>query len=92
MNSIMRSRNNGKISIAVILSYVLDWVICIVAAALGAVFNYQTPNKRPFSLVDPDISFPHQNHEKVPTSLLAVLAFVIPALVILLITLNTLPI
>ncbi|TGO48624.1 hypothetical protein BCON_0235g00230 [Botryotinia convoluta] len=91
MNSIMRSRNNGKISIAVVLSYVFDWVICIVAAALGAVFNYQTPNKRPFSLVDPDISYPHQNHEKVPSSLLAVLAFVVPALVILLVTLTLVP-
>lgn len=91
MNSIIRSRNNGKVSIAVVASYVFDWVILIIAAALGAVFSYQTPNMRPFSVVDPDISYPHQNHEKISTGLLVVLALVVPALIILLVTFTLVP-
>ncbi|RAL65100.1 hypothetical protein DID88_001207 [Monilinia fructigena] len=91
MNAIIRSRNHGKVSIAVILSYVFDWIILIIAGALGAVFAYQTPNKRPFSLVDPDISYPHQNHEKISTALLGVLALVVPAIIILLVTFTLVP-
>ncbi|APA06282.1 hypothetical protein sscle_01g010520 [Sclerotinia sclerotiorum 1980 UF-70] len=91
MNSIIRSRNSGKMSIAVILSYVFDWVVLIIAAVLGAIFSYQTPNKRPFSLVDPSISFPHQNHEKISTALAGVLALGLPALVILIVTFTLVP-
>ncbi|QSZ29001.1 hypothetical protein DSL72_003510 [Monilinia vaccinii-corymbosi] len=91
MNSVLRPRHHGKASISVILSYVFDWVILIIAAALGAVFAYQTPNKRPFSLIDPDISYPHQNHEKISTALLGVLAFVAPAAIILVVTFTLVP-
>lgn len=91
MNSIIRARNHGKVSIAVVASYVFDWIILIIAAAIGAVFSYQTPNKRPFSVTDPSISFPYQNHEKVSTALLAVLALPVPAIIILLVTFTLVP-
>src|SRR4051812_21293237 len=91
MDSIIRSRNSGKLSVAVALSYVFDWVILIIAAALGAIFSEQTPNKRPFSVVDPSISFPHVTKEKISTALAGVLSFGVPAIIILLVTLTLVP-
>jgi membrane-associated phospholipid phosphatase len=91
MDSIIRSRNSGKISVAVALSYVFDWVVLIIAAILGAIFSEQTPNKRPFSVVDPSISFPHVTKEKISTALAGVLSFGVPAIVILIITLTLVP-
>ena len=41
-----------------------------------------TPNHRPFSPVDPNISFPYVEHEKISSGLLAVIALVIPAVII----------
>ena len=41
----------------VVVSYVFDWVIIAVAAAIGYVLGEKTPNKRPFSLHDPNISY-----------------------------------
>lgn len=41
----------------VVLSYVFDWVIIGVAGGIGYVLGESTPNKRPFSLHDPDISY-----------------------------------
>ena len=41
----------------VISSYVLDWIIVIVTAVIGYVLGNITPNKRPFQLEDPDISY-----------------------------------
>ena len=50
-------------------------------AAIGAGFWKRTPNHRPFSPVDPDISFPYTEHEKISTGLLAIIALVIPAVI-----------
>jgi len=50
------SRRHRKVTPLVISSYVLDWVIVIVTAAVGYVLGNITPNKRPFQLEDPDIS------------------------------------
>ncbi|POS85022.1 hypothetical protein EPUL_006136 [Erysiphe pulchra] len=49
------------------------------------------PNKRPFLLENPEISFPYQVHEKVPVQLLALYALGGPALVILTICLVLVP-
>lgn len=56
-------------------------------AAVGAGFWRVTPNHRPFSPVDPDISFPYVEHEKISTGLLLTIALVIPAIITALVTL-----
>jgi hypothetical protein len=50
-------RRKGRISFVLTLSYVFDWVVLAVFAAVGAVLGNLTPNKRPFSLYDPNIAF-----------------------------------
>jgi hypothetical protein len=46
----------GMPSIRLITSYIFDWVVLVIVVAIGYVLGVITPNKRPFSLVDPDIS------------------------------------
>jgi hypothetical protein len=46
----------GLPSIRLVTSYIFDWIILIIVTAVGYVLGRITPNKRPFSLVDPDIS------------------------------------
>src|SRR3954462_7029877 len=88
----LRSRANpGRVSIALVLSYVFDWIVIIAAAAVGAVFSIITPNKRPFSLVDPDISFPFVHKEKISTAVLGVCALVAPAVIIFLVSILLVP-
>lgn len=50
------SSANSDMSAKVILSYVLDWVVLLVFAVVAGVFSIIEPNKRPFSLDDPDIA------------------------------------
>lgn len=50
-------------------------------AAVGAGFWKVKGNHRPFSPVDPDISFPYVEHEKVSTGVLFVISLVIPAII-----------
>lgn len=88
----MRSRANaGRISIALVLSYIFDWVVIILAAAVGAVLSIITPNQRPFSLNNPEISYPHVNTEKISTAVLGILALVAPAVIIFLVCLLLVP-
>lgn len=63
------------------LSYIFDWVVMIAIAAVGAGFWKTTPNHRPFSPVDPDISFPYVEHEKISTGVLVVISLIAPALI-----------
>lgn len=58
---------------------------------MGAGFSRITPNHRPFSLTDPDISFPYVEHEKVSTAVLVVVSLVAPAVIIFAISLIFLP-
>ena len=52
----MPSRKS-KMSAMVIGSYVFDWLILIAVGVVGVVLGNVTPNKRPFSLQDPNISY-----------------------------------
>merc|ERR1712093_107332 len=80
MRQHMRSRAyGGRVSTAVVLSYAFDWVIIIATAAVGAVFAKLPPNKRPFSITNPEISFPFVTNEKIPTWSLGIIACVAPA-------------
>ena len=47
----------NKISLVQTLSYVFDWVILIIVGVIGVILGNITPNKRPFSLQDPNISY-----------------------------------
>lgn len=46
-----------QFSLAVLISYVFDWVVLIVIVGISYVLGNIEPNKRHFSLVDPNISF-----------------------------------
>ncbi|RFU35938.1 hypothetical protein B7463_g330, partial [Scytalidium lignicola] len=85
------ARFTGRVSVAVVLSYVLDWVVVLVAGVAGLLFSRITPNKRPFSVANPDISFPHVINEKISSALLIILGLAVPAGVVLLACLLLVP-
>lgn len=51
----MRPRR-GHWTASLIGSYVFDWFILLVTAGIGGVLGIVAPNKRPFSVLDPNIS------------------------------------
>ncbi|MCJ1372227.1 hypothetical protein MMC20_003450 [Loxospora ochrophaea] len=57
----------------------------------GLAVSKVSPNHRPFSLTDPNISFPYTLHEKISTSTLFLVSLVAPALIILLVCLLFVP-
>ncbi|CAD0046444.1 unnamed protein product [Aureobasidium pullulans] len=71
-------------------AYVLDWIVMIFIAAIGAGINYTEPYKRPFSLLDLSISYP-VIEEQISVGLLAVIALFIPAVIIFLIVAALIP-
>jgi membrane-associated phospholipid phosphatase len=92
MRTNLRSRgHSGRISIPLVLSYVFDWFIIIAAAGIGAALANITPNKRPFSLINPEISFPFVTNEKVSTVNLGLTCLVAPAVVIFVVSILLVP-
>jgi membrane-associated phospholipid phosphatase len=87
----MQSCAGGRVSTALILSYFFDWIIIIAAAVVGAIFSNLTPNKRPFSVVNPEISFPYVDKEKISTATLIICSLAAPAVVIFLVALVLVP-
>ncbi|KAH8905535.1 acid phosphatase/Vanadium-dependent haloperoxidase, partial [Coniochaeta sp. PMI_546] len=85
----MASRKKGGWVLAA--SYVFDWIILIVVAVVGFILGNITPNKRPFNLEDPDISFPYTVNETVPTWLLVVCSVVVPVVIIAIIAIIFVP-
>ncbi|KAL7794559.1 PAP2 superfamily domain-containing protein [Trichoderma ceciliae] len=81
----------GLPSIRLISSYIFDWIVLIIVAAVGYVLGRITPNKRPFSLVNPEISFPFTVHETVPDWLLFVLSCGVPAVIIVIVSIIFVP-
>ncbi|KAI9808415.1 MAG: hypothetical protein M1827_007474 [Pycnora praestabilis] len=82
MRTLNAPQGISRVSKRLILSYVIDWVVILVTAGVGGAFSGITPNKRPFYLFDPEISFPYVAKEKVSTGLLVVLGLVVPAVFI----------
>ncbi|KAM7202434.1 PAP2 superfamily domain containing protein [Rhypophila sp. PSN 637] len=80
-----------KVTWVVIASYVFDWAILIAAAAIGYIMGEVSPNKRPFSLQDPNIAFPFTEKETVPLFLLGVIVIVAPIIIIAIICLIFVP-
>lgn len=72
-------------------SYVFDWIILIIVGIVGLVLNNITPNKRPFNLEDPNISFPFTEHETVPFWIAGVVNTALPVVVIAIIALVFVP-
>ncbi|KAI1386958.1 acid phosphatase/Vanadium-dependent haloperoxidase [Hypoxylon trugodes] len=80
-----------KPSLVVVGSYAFDWIILIVVGVIGVVLGNITPNKRPFSLQDPNISFPFTQHETVTSAILLICNAVIPIVIILIVVLLFVP-
>lgn len=78
-------------SALLVLSYFADWIVLILAAGVGAAFSRITPNKRPFSLVDADISFPYVHKEKISTALLVILGLAVPAVIVFAVSILLVP-
>ncbi|ORX52730.1 acid phosphatase/Vanadium-dependent haloperoxidase [Hesseltinella vesiculosa] len=65
-------------------SYVTDWVVVILIAAVFLGLAVMTPYRQEFSLNDITLQYPYTEHESVPSWLLGVIALVIPFVLILL--------
>ncbi|KAH8675366.1 PAP2 domain-containing protein [Xylariales sp. PMI_506] len=74
-----------------VASYVSDWLCLVAAGVVGLVLGNITPNKRPFRLQDPDISFPYTEKETVSSSTLVLCNAVAPIVIILFVTLVFVP-
>lgn len=74
-----------------VLSYIFDWIVIIVIAAVGAAWNDITPYHRPFSLLDLSISYPHTDPETIPTWLMVVVGLIAPAAIIFFVCLIFVP-
>lgn len=79
------------ISWPVVVSYALDWIVLIACGLVAMGVGWITPNKRPFSLNDPNISFPFTEVEAVPSWLLLVLNAIVPIATIFLVTMALVP-
>ncbi|KXT07481.1 hypothetical protein AC578_577 [Pseudocercospora eumusae] len=83
-------RGMGHPSKKLIASYVLDWVVIIAFAVAGAIFSIIEPHHRPFTLLNPEISYPYVE-EQITMWMLGVVAFLVPALLIAIITICFVP-
>lgn len=78
-------------NVLLIVSGVVDWAIVIAAAVGGYFLGDLTPNKRPFQLENPDISFPFTVHETVTSRNLIIATVAVPFVTIILVSLLTVP-
>ncbi|OIW34975.1 hypothetical protein CONLIGDRAFT_567963 [Coniochaeta ligniaria NRRL 30616] len=85
----MASRKKG--GWVLVASYIWDWIILIIVGVVGFILGDITPNKRPFYLEDPNISFPYTIHETVPTWLLVTCSAVIPVVLIAIVAIVFVP-
>jgi hypothetical protein len=58
---------------------------------VGYFFGVISPNKRPFSVANPDISYPHKESETITASTLVLVSLLAPAVIILLVALLLVP-
>ncbi|CAO3595618.1 unnamed protein product [Absidia cylindrospora] len=66
----------------IIYSYLIDWVIVIIMAVVWFTIDNVEPYHREFSLTDPSLMYTYSPHDSVPVWLLAIICFVIPAIII----------
>ncbi|KFY91028.1 hypothetical protein V500_04838 [Pseudogymnoascus sp. VKM F-4518 (FW-2643)] len=72
------------------LSYVLDWIIIIGAAAIGVGLGEISPNKRPISLSNPELSYP-DNPDTVTIAVVIIVSLGAPAAIIFIVSLLLVP-
>lgn len=80
-----------QFSLRLFASYALDWIVLIVIVVVAGFLGRITPNKRPFALDDPEISFPYTEDETVPTWLLVVLCALVPVVIIFIVSILLIP-
>ncbi|GAO14439.1 hypothetical protein UVI_02031680 [Ustilaginoidea virens] len=85
------SASTGSFSVKLLVSYALDWIVLLVITVIAGFLGRIEPNKRPFSLDDPNISLPFTERETVPSWLLVVLCALLPAVAILIVSLVLVP-
>ncbi|KAF9876627.1 PAP2 superfamily protein [Colletotrichum karsti] len=77
-------------SIRIALSYAFDWILLVVFAVGGLFLGNLTPQKRPFNLGNPDISFPlHDDTVSITNAFL--ICIVAPILIIFVVSLLLVP-
>ncbi|KAK2861203.1 hypothetical protein FQN49_004436 [Arthroderma sp. PD_2] len=81
----------GRISKLVVFSYVIDWIVILLMAALGRIFAIAQPNRHSFSLRDPHISYPFAVEETVSVTVLVLVTLVAPIILIALFSLLFIP-
>ncbi|KAL5611566.1 hypothetical protein BROUX41_000849 [Berkeleyomyces rouxiae] len=72
-------------------SYILDWVVVLSLGVGCVIMNGLTPNKRPFALDNPEISYPYTENETVPPVVLFLCNSMLPSLVIFVVSLVFVP-
>ncbi|KAH8889530.1 PAP2-domain-containing protein [Thozetella sp. PMI_491] len=85
------SGRRRKVTLVLILSYVFDWAILIAVGVVATILGNITPNKRPFSLDDPNISFPFTVHETVSSTTLLLSNTLAPAVIVAIVALVLVP-
>ncbi|KAJ5243872.1 hypothetical protein N7489_003968 [Penicillium chrysogenum] len=75
----------AAISKLLVLSYIIDWIFIIGIALIGYGFYRQSPNHHPFSLTDPNISYP-LTKETVSNKTLILVSLFAPAVIVLLLS------
>lgn len=78
-------------AVALVLSYLFDWIMIIIVAVIGYVFYKQTPNRHAFSLDELTISYPYMEHETVTVGTLALVSLLAPAVIIVLVCVVLVP-
>ncbi|KFG86536.1 PAP2 domain containing protein [Metarhizium anisopliae] len=85
------SSSAGSFSVKLLASYAFDWIVLVVITVVAGFLGRIEPNKRPFALDDPNISFPFTEKETVPTWLLVILCALVPVIVIFLVSMILIP-
>ncbi|KAG5985137.1 hypothetical protein E4U55_001106 [Claviceps digitariae] len=85
------SSSSGSFSLKLLASYALDWIVLVAITVAGGFLGRVEPNKRPFALDDPNISFPFTEDETVPSWLLVVLCSLFPVVAIFIVSLILIP-
>ncbi|KAI9679030.1 MAG: hypothetical protein M1829_001700 [Trizodia sp. TS-e1964] len=91
LSKLQSPRGHEPLSKYLIFSYVLDWIIVIGAGIVGGALSAITPNKRPFTLEDPSISFPFSTKETISTVVLFLISVLTPIIIILVVCLLLVP-
>lgn len=80
----------GKVSIRIIASYTLDWIVIVIIGLASYGFNKLTPLYHHFSLLDLSIAYPFGG-ELVSTTSLIIASAILPAVIVFLIAILLVP-